>query len=115
MSDLQGLRSTYDDIESNAKSSQAAGVSSEVYESWLPPKVLQKIPDELRISLIRTLERTCNLGVLLKELKAELDIREQCFFAMNKNERELADKLLGNTPSIAPHAYHSYAQYSYYV
>ena len=79
ISDLNGLRNVYDQIESNVRSYQTVGVLSQSYESWLTPKILQCIPEELRISLLRTLQGTRSLDVLLKDLKAELDIKEQCF------------------------------------
>ena len=91
ISDLNGLRNLYDQIESNVRSLQTVGVLSQSYESWLTPKILQCIPEELRISLMRTLQGTWSLDVLLKELKAELNIREQCYFAVNKNERKLEE------------------------
>ena len=102
ISDLNGLRNLYDQIESNVRSLQTVGVLSQSYESWLTPKILQCIPEELRISLMRTLQGTWSLDVLLKELKAELNIREQCYFAVNKNERKLEE-----ATRISPKQYQS--------
>ena len=102
ISDLNGLRNVYDQIESNVRSLQTVGVSSQSYENWLTPKILQNLPEELRISLMRTLQGKWSLDVLLKELKAELDIREQCFFAMSKNERKLEE-----ATKVSPKQYQS--------
>ena len=51
ISDLNGLRNLYDQIESNVRSLQTVGVLSQSYESWLTPKILQCIPEELCIHL----------------------------------------------------------------
>ena len=53
------------------------------------PKVLQNLPEELRVPLMRELEGTWNLDLLLKEFKNELEIREKCQFAMSDSERKV--------------------------
>ena len=93
IADLNGLRNIYDQIESNVRSLQSVGIATESYETWLTPKILGKVPEELRISLMRKLEGKWNLELLLQELKSELNIREQCFFAMNNNERKSGENV----------------------
>ena len=70
ISDLNGLRSIHDNIESNVRSLESVSIYAESYESWQSPKILQNLPEELRISLMRRLQGTWSLDVLLKELKA---------------------------------------------
>ena len=71
---------------------QTVGVLSQSYESWLTPKILQCIPEELRISLMRTLQGTWSLDVLFLE-GVEIRVRYQrtMFFAVNKNEPKLEE------------------------
>eukprot|EP00112_Aurelia_sp_Birch-Aquarium-sp1_P017158 Seg3959.1 transcript_id=Seg3959.1/GoldUCD/mRNA.D3Y31 product="ATP-dependent DNA helicase tlh1" protein_id=Seg3959.1/GoldUCD/D3Y31 len=89
ITNLIGLRELYDQIESNVRSLQSVGVSPDSYETCLSPKVLQNLPEELRISLMRKLEGTWNLDLLLKEFKNELEIREKFHFAMSGSERNV--------------------------
>ena len=61
VSDLNGLRNVYDQIESNVGNLQTVGISSQSYDSWLTPNILQNLREELRISLMRTLQGTWSL------------------------------------------------------
>ncbi len=56
ISNLIGVREFYGQIELNARSLQSFGVSRETFETCLSPKVLQSLPEELRISLMKKLE-----------------------------------------------------------
>ena len=53
------------------------------------PESSSNLPEELRISLMRKLEGTWNLDLLLKEFKNEIEIREKCQFAMSGSERKV--------------------------
>ena len=101
IANLSGLRELYDQVESNVRSLQSVGVSRESYETCLSPKVLQNLPEELRISLMRKLEGTWNLDLLLKEFKNELQIREKCQFAMSGAERKVDENSRGSYTTAA--------------
>ncbi len=55
ITDLKELRDLYDKVETNVRSLESMGVSTESYGTFLAPQILQKLPTKLRITLTRKL------------------------------------------------------------
>ena len=72
------LRHLYDDIEVHFRSLEALGADKDSYSSVVVPVVMEKIPEPIRISMIRDGRDYLdwNLQDLLKALAKEVDIRE---------------------------------------
>ncbi len=79
ISEVKKLGSLYDTVESHVRGLESMEISSEMYGCFLTPIVMQKLPDEFRISITRNLEsETWNLKDILGEFHKELQLREQC-------------------------------------
>ena len=72
------LRHLYDDIEVHFRSLEALGADKDSYSSVVVPVVMEKIPEPIRISMIRDGGDYLdwNLQDLLKALAKEVEIRE---------------------------------------
>ena len=103
IANVKELRDLYDKVESNVRSLESVGVSMDTYGTFLTPEILKLLPQELRIILTRKLPVTWDLGLLLKELKEELNVREKCMFAFAATPPEKKEEVY--TPSIQPSRY----------
>ena len=81
MANVKELRNLYDKVESNVRSLESVGVSMGTYGTFLAPEILKLLPQELRIILTRKLPDMWDLGLLLRELQEEVNVREKCMFA----------------------------------
>ena len=72
------LRHLYDEIEAHFRSLEALGADKDSYSSVVVPVVMEKIPESVRISMIRSDGDFLdwNLEDLLKALAKEVEIRE---------------------------------------
>ena len=72
------LRHLYDDIETHFRGLEALGADKDSYSSVVVPVVMEKIPEAIRINMIRFGGDylNWNLDELLKALAKELEIRE---------------------------------------
>ena len=95
---VEDLRNVYDKVESNFSSLESIGVSMDTYGTFLAPEILKLLPQMLRIGLIRRLPDMWALGLLLKDLRGELNVREKCMFTCTAMP---PDKEL-HTPSVQP-------------
>ena len=95
---VKDLRNLYDKVASNVRSLESVGVSMDTYGTFLAPEILKLLPQELRIVLARQLPDMRDLGLLLKELREEQNVRGKCMFARLAIP---ADKQVF-TPSVHP-------------
>eukprot|EP00112_Aurelia_sp_Birch-Aquarium-sp1_P000051 Seg1001.8 transcript_id=Seg1001.8/GoldUCD/mRNA.D3Y31 product="hypothetical protein" protein_id=Seg1001.8/GoldUCD/D3Y31 len=82
ISDLSELRTLFDQVEANVRSLESFGVYADSYGTFLALQILKKLLEELRITLMRKLSDSWDLGALLEELKKELIVRERCSLAL---------------------------------
>ena len=84
--DVLILRQLYDQVEATVRSLGGIGVNSDSYGTFLIPIIMGKLPQEIRLILSRQLGNNWNLECLMKELRAEIQIRETCAFATTKEQ-----------------------------
>jgi len=73
------LRQFHDEIETHFRGLEAIGVKKSSYSSFIVPILLDKLPESLRISMIRTQEKDqmeWKLDDLISALESEVSIRE---------------------------------------
>ena len=81
MNETKKLRDIYDKLESHVRSLHNIGINSETYGSFLSPVIMSKIPEELRIAIIRDLStEEWDLESMLEIFRKELQIREKSQF-----------------------------------
>ena len=77
--DVKGLRRIFDNIETNIRSLKALGIDSSQYGALLIPVVKRKIPEEIRLSLSKTLKKEdWTLDRILELFGDEIEARERC-------------------------------------
>lgn len=109
ISDLSELRTLFDQVEANVRSLESFGVYADSYGTFLAPQILKKLPEELRITLMRTLPDSWDLGALLEELKKELIVRERCSLASKPEGPKEYWSSTESSPSTRPYAKQSQA------
>ena len=80
-------RALHDEIETHFRGLEALGVDQKTYSSIIVPSLMEKIPDNVRISMIRAGKRnhlTWTLDELLKLLELELEVRDS-YLAVGKH------------------------------
>ena len=73
------LRNFYDDVETHFRGLQALGVDQETYSSIIVPVLMDKLPDSVRINMIRFGDSNhleWDLEQMLDALGKEIEIRE---------------------------------------
>ncbi|XP_029179733.2 uncharacterized protein LOC114947235 [Acropora millepora] len=77
--DVKRLRSLYDTVESHVRGLESMEIYSKMYNCFLTPIIMQKLPEEFRIAISRNLDsETWDLKDFLTEFHKELQLREQC-------------------------------------
>ena len=78
--DLQKLKRFYDELECHVKALAAIGVQSVEYATTMVPKIISKLPMEIRIKLTEGQEENEDLPVneLLEGLRRAIKVMEKC-------------------------------------
>ena len=77
--DIRELRKLFDSLEINVRSLKSLGIDFKQYGKLLVPIIMSKLPNELRLIITKGANGdTWELEVLLKTLRAELEVRKQC-------------------------------------
>ena len=75
---LKGLRHLYDSVETQIRGLRALGVPSESYRSLLMSVLMNKLPQELCLTVSREItDRDLNLDALMRVTEREIDARER--------------------------------------
>ena len=83
--DLFGLRKFYDEVETNVRSLSNLGVKTESYSALLVSLVMEKLPQELRLLISRTIKTDLwDLNDVLSIVNQELKERESCPVVVNQ-------------------------------
>ena len=77
-SDLKQLRQLLDKTEAAIRSLQGQGISIDTHGTFLTPVIMAKIPQELRLFLIRGVSDEWDLDKVVKSFTDKLQIREMC-------------------------------------
>ena len=75
--DIKGLRTLYDNIETQARSLESLGIDSANYGALLAPVIMEKIPHFIRLIINRSVKEW-DLKLMLNVLREELQARENC-------------------------------------
>ena len=87
------LRNLYDQIESHVRSLHTVGVISEHYGPLLIPIILEKVPDEIKLTISRELgKNNWKIDEFMTVLKNEITARENCEFITHRKPTERNDK-----------------------
>ena len=82
--DLTGLHNFFDNIESHVRSLQFLGIESKNYGSLLAPIILERLLDQLKLIINRSLKReTWDLDKTLLRINEKLRAREICIIPTN--------------------------------
>ena len=66
-SDIKRVRTVYDQIDINVRSLQALGIKAEMDGSLLIPVVMEKIPEDFRLTMSRKMKSdTCDVNELIE-------------------------------------------------
>ena len=84
--DVKGLRTLYDNIESQARSLESLGIDSKNYGALLAPVIMEKIPHYIRLIINRKVKEW-DLQQMLEVLREELQARESCT-SVNKDDEK---------------------------
>ena len=88
ITDIKRIRMISDKVAANVRGLEALGIASDTYGSLLVPVMMNKLPEELRLIIIRHFEAGIwHLNKLLKSFKEEVQARERCSFMSRPNER----------------------------
>ena len=86
-SDVKGLRTLYDEVETQVRSLQNLGLDPENYGPMLTPILLQKLPDDLKLIISRHFGKAAwDIEKLLECFNNELGAREKIQFENNNAE-----------------------------
>eukprot|EP00794_Sanderia_malayensis_P016989 gene16989-18701_t len=88
MKDAKSLRKLYDEIEIHVRSLKSLGVHSEQYGTLLIPIVMNKMPEEIRLSISKELKsENWTLDDILRLFCLELEARERCNLTPGMGQR----------------------------
>ena len=81
-SDIRKIRQMFDFLERTVRQLQNLGITSSQYGCLLTPVVLKKIPQDIKLAILRNTEQTekSDLESLMKKFKKELEAREKLAF-----------------------------------
>ena len=81
-SDIRKIRQMFDFLERTVRQLQNLGITSSQYGCLLTPVVLTKIPQDIKLAILRNTEQTekFDLESLMKKFKKELEAREKISF-----------------------------------
>ena len=75
--DIRGLRSLYDQIESNVRNLQILKVDTSSYSSLFVPLINEKLPTDIRVIIARKFKsEVWDLNEMIEVLKLEIDAKE---------------------------------------
>ena len=87
LGEVKKLRSLCDVVESHVRGLEGMKISPEMYSCFLTPLILQKLPDEFRIAIIRNLgSDPWELKDILSEFHKQLLLREQCLINIKESK-----------------------------
>ena len=88
---LKGLRHLYDTVEAHVRGLKSLGVSAESYGSLLSSVLMNKLPQELRLILSRSVgDDHWKLDCLMQALQEEVQAREQAAGAPMTSRKPLS-------------------------
>ena len=86
----KNIRKLYNEIETNLRSLKSLGVKPDSYGCLLIPILLSKLPYALNLQLSRRFDTNTDVwevDKIMEELKRELEARERCYSATEKNDQ----------------------------
>ena len=95
------LRSFHDQIETHFRGLEALGVDKITYSSIIVPVLMEKLPEIIRLGMVRDAGKThleWNLEEMLESLKKEIEIRE-CQVPLMKNPFYAGTSVEGRRPN----------------
>ena len=95
--DIPRLRKLFDDCEAHFWGLQALGVDENTYSSVVVPSMMQKLPENFRLTITRGEEFLTWSMEMLEAFLKELDLREDHFYAVNPSKIGKENRLKGGT------------------
>ena len=96
--DIPRLRKLYDDCETHFRALQALKVNENTYSSMVVPSIMQKLPENFRLTITRGEEfLTWTVEQLLQAFLKELDLREDHFHATSSSKVVRDNHMKGGT------------------
>ena len=87
--DTQRLRNFHDAVETHHRGLQALGVASPTYSSIVVPAVIQKLPDQVRLTITRGRKHEeWDMDDLLERLREEVELREELHLQKETKQHE---------------------------
>ncbi len=85
--DIPRLRKLFDDCEAHFRALKALGVDENTYSSVVVPAIMQKLPENFRLTFTRGEEfLTWSMDQMLQAFQKELNLREDHFIAVNTSK-----------------------------
>ena len=90
---IKELRALYDKITVNVRGLLVYDIDSKQFSPMLIPILLQKLPQDIKLTLSKALNKdTWKLDDILQLLKEEIEAREGCEEKENSQENEISNK-----------------------
>ena len=100
---IKRMRDLYDSLETHFRGLEALGVYQESYSCIVVPTVMEKIPDAVRLNMIRGIKNLdeWTMEALLYAFKEELEIRErnQPTFKATRHDDDMKSRFTGKAPT----------------
>ena len=102
--DVPRLKRLYEDVESHYKALLAVNVMPHEYMATMVPKLLEKLPIDVRIKLSETKDENEDLKIdeLVEELRKIVKIREKSGVQLKKNLAKLKDSRKRGIITVTP-------------